>query len=550
MTAGTSSAMRADARSSNGISRSPLPEPPALALFTVAFLGAAAFALFWRQDANWDLLNYHYYNAWALLNGRLGIDIAPAQLQSFHNPLLDIPMYLMAAARWPPRVIAIVLCLPTAIGVFFLTRIVFMLFCDLPREAFGIAIAAALAIGLTGVNSITLNASTMNEWPGAAFTLCALWLLLRNTASDAIPTRVLALAGLLIGIASGLKLTAATYAVGLLAAIVFRSRPRRAIIEGLGFGLPVPVGVALASGYWMVLLETRFGNPLFPYFNQWFHSPLLPAEPVLPRAYGPHTFFGWLAFPFELGFRTRGFVTEALHRDFRFPALYLLALVALAAMALGRARARGAGPNESLEDTGSAQWRFVAIFFVASFVVWTALHSVYRYLLPLELLTGAMIVRLLWRLVPAKAAGIAIILIAVALIVTTKYPHWGRVDFGTHFLDVQAPSIEANALVVLAGDEPMSYVLPGFPSDARFVGIENNLVRADLPSGLRDQAIAAIRTHQGPRYALVFPGTDRVPVLEAYGVELAPGSCAPVRTNLTKDALALCRVENIDTTRR
>jgi hypothetical protein len=548
MEAGTPPAARAVASSSNGISRSPVPEPPALALFTVAFLGAAALALFWRQDANWDLLNYHYYNAWALLNGRLGIDIAPAQLQSFHNPLLDVPMYVMAAARWPPRVIAIVLCLPTAIGVFFLTRIVFMLFRDLPREIFPIAIAAALAIGLTGVNSITLNASTMNEWPGAGFALCALWLLLRNAASDAIPTRVLVLAGLLIGVASGLKLTAATYAVGLLAAIVLRSRPRRAIFEGLGFGLPVLAGVALASGYWMVLLETRFGNPLFPYFNQWFHSPLLPAEPVLLRAYGPHTLLGWLAFPFEIGFRTRGFVTEALHRDFRFPALYLLALAALVAIALERARARGA-PNESLEDTG-AQWRFATIFFVASFVVWTALHSVYRYLLPLELLTGAMIVRLLWKLVPAKAAGISIILIAAALIVTTKYPHWGRVEFGDHFVDVQAPPVDPNALVVVAGDEPMSYVLPAFPSDARFVGVDNNLVRADLPSGLLNRAIAAIRTHQGPRYALVFPGTDRVPLLEPYGIELVPGSCAPVRTNLTKDALALCRIENIDTTRR
>src|SRR6185437_2573151 len=34
---------------------------------------SGAFLL--RPDANWDLANYHYYNAWAFLNGRTGEDI-------------------------------------------------------------------------------------------------------------------------------------------------------------------------------------------------------------------------------------------------------------------------------------------------------------------------------------------------------------------------------------------------------------------------------------------------------------------------------------------
>jgi hypothetical protein len=27
------------------------------------------------QDSNWDLLNYHFYNGYALLNGRFSIDV-------------------------------------------------------------------------------------------------------------------------------------------------------------------------------------------------------------------------------------------------------------------------------------------------------------------------------------------------------------------------------------------------------------------------------------------------------------------------------------------
>jgi hypothetical protein len=43
------------------------------------------------QDVNYDLRNYHFYNAYALLNSREEIDLLPGQLQSFHNPLLDLP---------------------------------------------------------------------------------------------------------------------------------------------------------------------------------------------------------------------------------------------------------------------------------------------------------------------------------------------------------------------------------------------------------------------------------------------------------------------------
>ena len=50
----------------------------------VVAAGARSIGL--GKDVNWDLRNYHWYNAWALLNGRLGWDLAPAQLQTYYNP--------------------------------------------------------------------------------------------------------------------------------------------------------------------------------------------------------------------------------------------------------------------------------------------------------------------------------------------------------------------------------------------------------------------------------------------------------------------------------
>ena len=61
--------------------------------------GLASLAL--GQDANWDLQNYHYYNPWAWWNGRIfDWDVAAAQIQTYHNPVLDFPFLAMVTLAW------------------------------------------------------------------------------------------------------------------------------------------------------------------------------------------------------------------------------------------------------------------------------------------------------------------------------------------------------------------------------------------------------------------------------------------------------------------
>ena len=48
-----------------------------------------------KFDVNWDFVNYHYYNAFAFLHDRLNYDIAPASVNTFFNPLLDLPLYFL-----------------------------------------------------------------------------------------------------------------------------------------------------------------------------------------------------------------------------------------------------------------------------------------------------------------------------------------------------------------------------------------------------------------------------------------------------------------------
>ncbi|TMH63923.1 MAG: hypothetical protein E6H55_04885 [Betaproteobacteria bacterium] len=152
------------------------------AVLLVAFIAAAgAGSLLLGQDVNWDLQNYHYYNPWAWWHGRIfNQDLAAAQIQTFLNPLLDLPFYWMVTAEWSPRVIAFVLAIPAAIAAFFLCKLLLLMFGDLPRGQRVVAIASSLAIGVTSAMAIGELGSTLNEWPLAALLMLALWLIARE----------------------------------------------------------------------------------------------------------------------------------------------------------------------------------------------------------------------------------------------------------------------------------------------------------------------------------------------------------------------------------
>ena len=64
-------------------------------ILLIGCLAAGAVALFLGFALEWDLLNYHLYNPHALLHGRHAIDLAPAQMQTFLNPVLHVPGYLL-----------------------------------------------------------------------------------------------------------------------------------------------------------------------------------------------------------------------------------------------------------------------------------------------------------------------------------------------------------------------------------------------------------------------------------------------------------------------
>ena len=62
--------------------------------FAAVILFWAGFVILLGKDTSWDFRNYHWYAPYALLNHRMGIDVAVAHQASYYNPFLDIPFYL------------------------------------------------------------------------------------------------------------------------------------------------------------------------------------------------------------------------------------------------------------------------------------------------------------------------------------------------------------------------------------------------------------------------------------------------------------------------
>ena len=126
------------------------------------------------------------------------------------------------------------------------------------------------------------------------------WLLLALAVRTPSTARVIC-AGLLCGIATGLKLTNAVHAIsGFAVLIMLPLTLRERIRHGLAYGISLGLGFVVVAAPWSYRLEQRFGNPLFPLMNNVFRSPEFTTEPVRPLRFIPATVAEALWRPFAM----------------------------------------------------------------------------------------------------------------------------------------------------------------------------------------------------------------------------------------------------------
>lgn len=525
-------------------------------------------SLRYGQDQNWDLGNYHHYAPFALLNGKVGYDLAPGQWQSYFNPTLDLVYYGLNKLL-PAPAAGFVMGALHGLNVLLVLAIARRL---LPAAAPGTR-AAALLLALAGClmpGFMSELGNTMGDNMTSLTVLGGLLLLLRGwtglLAGGARGAATAVLAGLLVGLGTGLKLTNAVYALALCLAMLALAMPlwlrvRTAFVFGLG----VLGGIAVSAGHWYWRMWTVFGNPLFPQFNDIFQAPLAAPIGIGDTGWIPKGLGEKLLWPFIFTYSPRRTI-EIFIVPLVWPLLYL-AFAWLACTLLGRALRRGGTAGPAL----APRVRYTLLFMALAYLVWLNLFGLYRYLVPLELLAPLALWLIVQHLSAAWAArprAIAYGAVAGALLLAVMLGqvrgNWGHASWSRAGLQASVPAIAEprQSLVLTAhGNPPMGWLVPFFPAELAFVAVGGGFPESPAYAA---RLAAMMAARKGPFYVMLTaepPQPDpqaemlaaqrNAAVLDAgrevlarYRLGFDPASCVtyPAAMGRTRAAYQLCQV--------
>ena len=134
---------------------------------------------------------------------------------------------------------------------------------------------------MTGGMTLSLAGTTYYDNIMSVLVLSGLALLItqRDVLARGAPWQaaaVAATAGFITGSAVGLKLPEAPYALGFAAALaILPGTAKQRSVRLRPAALPALWACSLFTGFWWLKMDHLTGNPLFPYFNEYFQSPLV-----------------------------------------------------------------------------------------------------------------------------------------------------------------------------------------------------------------------------------------------------------------------------------
>lgn len=518
-------------------------------LFLIVPVVFGLLSLLMGKDMSWDLRNYHYYNPHALLTWRYDQDVAPAMLQTWFNPTIDVPWYLMMKYM-PAWTVGFALGAVQGLNFSLVYLIAWRMVRRLPPFTRGLVAVAAATFGCVGPIFIMELGSTNHDTTLSVLVLTAVWLLLGAVRSSSRRRYlIVSFAGALMGAATALKLTNAVYAFGSVLALLLAISGREGRIRvflvysvaGVGFGM-------LLFGPWMWFLWERFENPLFPSLNHIFQSPWVRPRSFVFSGFLPDA--AWEYFVWPLIFVADPHrVWEWKFEDYRFALLWVTGLLYLIGY-VTRASWSYITPDvgkDRIEERDEENFLLYFTFF--AFCFWMYMHSVYRYLAPLELLAPLTFGLLLARMGFSRnvLAGL-LIGFGIFTVIVLDVPNRKRFDWDEQYVHVDVNMITNpnETLVLILGKAPMAYVIPEFPEGVRFLRPDGNLGLVESDKLMR-QIRTTLNHHVGPIY-LLFKGSRQGNVfpesLDHFRLEASPDDCHQLRTN-ANDNLGFCRAVKV-----
>ena len=435
------------------------------------------WSLLLGQDRNYDLANYHLYNAFAFLNNKLDLDFAVAELHSFSNPMLDIPYFLLIE-NLPPQFVAFFMG--------FFNGLIFIALFGISWEIikpYRISNKKYIAFLLATSGILTPNflaglGNSMGDNVTALLVVISIYLLTLsfNTKEGRRYKTLNVLSGTLMGFATGLKLTNATFLIATFIAFLFLKKEKISlrIDRILFFSISSLIALLMIAGFWHFKLWVQFHNPVFPMFNHIFPTEYISKD--AESIFGPKKIYEYFLWPFisAIDYHRAG---RGLIHQIIWPLIYSLFIVLIYKYTFQKKKI----DNKSL---------FILIFIAISYAINVKIFTVQRYLVAAEVLTSLSIFICFYHLFEQKKSlsytkyslGLSALIIFAGGFGTLGHSSYSNPPFN---VELPRNIFEKNSIVLLtdalpngisvaegADGSPISWMVTQFPKDLSFFRVD------------------------------------------------------------------------------
>jgi hypothetical protein len=492
------------------------------------------------KDMNWDLRNYHFYNPAALLTGRLGFDIFPAQMPNWINPLMDIPTYLMIM-NFKPWLVGVVMGVWHGLNLILAYLIAQSIFYFLIPKTRTLLATITIILATTGSIVRGLWGTFTGDLTISIFALAALALFLSALTEESDKMRVpkYVASGLILGLGTGLKMTLAFHTIPLLLLTVFLEHTKMARLRAfIVYATACFIGFTITAAWWAVFLQNEYSSPFFPFYNAILHSPFIAYKNIPEYHWVPATFLDHLKMPFI--FFTGSGKSDVDFKDWR-PGIAYAALIILAMNFLWRLVTH--------HFSGLLSWKKIrpmvvlVLFTIMSWTIWQIQFSYYRYIAVFEILFPVLIFTITYLLIQKPQAPILVsVVLLIVLLRKTDPLSYERKSWSEEYFAVKIPAelhLENTQVLIADADRPLAYFVPFFPTSTRVIRLTSNMesvLQDPIYSGLNNQRSQAIQ-NQVRKYVMyderVNP-TEQVEidrVLESYLLKRDESSCMRITSD-------------------
>lgn len=519
---------------------------PRFVVYLCCTLAALLTSYHLGKDMAWDTLDYHFFAGFSALHDRFGQDYFPAGAQSYLNPYVFVPFYLLTTSGLTALEVALILAAIQSV-ILWLTYELALAVAPpaAPRTRLALAICAA---ALAWANPILINqfGSSFADILTAEIVVAA-WLLIISAIRGPSTMRVVC-AALLLGCASALKLTNGLHAVSAGALVLFipgswRSRLRYAAL----FVMAGIVGFAVIAAPWSIRLQEHFGNPFFPLLNGIFRSPQFTTARIIQYRFIPPSLGAALSRPFAIVTPRSMIQAEWATPDLRYALLLVGATAAAAVWAWKRVRGQAAPVGEAGGESSRRALAALGVAFLIDWVLWLTASGNGRYFIPMACVAAVLAVVVIFGLFARWPKARNYVLLAAFIV------QFYQLRYGTQYspglawgpepwFQVSVPKSLASEpqLYFTIGTQTNSFIAPFLAPGSGLINLEGDYTLG--AGGANGEHIAALIRRFSPHVRILMRDRRRDAGLDAGLPEMVTANDAMQPFGLRVDTSTCARI--------